>query len=109
VFRPAVGFPTTPIATHAGQKLKAYVILPTDEDMAEAKAKKLERVVLAVGNPQGPSKYEITKEADVTVVKHEPKTVKSNFAFAKGKLTDKEADTVAAAVKDILPTKKADK
>jgi len=37
----------------------------------------------------------------VTVVLYEKKEVKKNFAYEKGKFTDKEADKVAAAIKEI--------
>jgi hypothetical protein len=102
-------------ATHADQKLGALVILLSDDEKAEvklkewAKAEKLENVVVAIENPQGPPKHQIAKDADVIVLLYAKKTVKTNFAFEKGKLTDKEAEKVAAAVKDILPEKKADK
>ncbi len=102
-------------AAHADSKYRAMIIFLSDDEKMEAqlkelaKAEKLDKVILAVENPQGPSKYEIAKDADVTVLMYQNKTVKSNFAFAKGKLTEKDADKVAAAVKDILPAKKEDK
>ena len=98
-------------ATHADSKLRAVVIILSDDDKTEGKLKelaetlKLKKVVLGVENPQGPSKYEIAKDADVTVLMYVKKTVKKNFAFEAGKLDEKAAETVAAAVKDILPEK----
>lgn len=98
-------------ATHADAKFRAVVILLSDDDKSEAKLKelaekeKLKQVVLAVEASTGPAKYDIAKDADVTVVMYVKKTVKKNFAFGKGKLTEKEAGEVAAAVKDILPAK----
>ena len=100
-------------ATHADQKFKAVVILLSGDDKAEARLKelaekeKLKNVVLAVESPDGPGQYNIARDADVTVLQYEKKKVKKNFAFEKGKLTDADADAVAAAVKDILPEKKS--
>ena len=53
-----------------------------------------------LGFPAGPKGLKIAKEADVTVVLYAEKTVKKTLAFPKGKLTDKAADEVAAAVKE---------
>lgn len=98
-------------ATHADKKFNAVVILLTSDDKMEGKLKefaqkeKLKNVVLAVESPEGPSPYHIAKDADVTVLLYEKKKVKKNFAFEKGKLTEKEAEAVAGAVKEILPPK----
>jgi len=100
---------------HADQKLRAVVVILSDDDKTEAQLKKLaekehlKRVVLAVDNPQGPDRYEIAKDADVTAVLYVKKKVKKNFAFEKGKLTEAEAEAVTAATKDILPAKSGDK
>jgi hypothetical protein len=93
-------------AAEAGSpKTKAFVVLMTDDDKAEdklkdlAKAEKIDKVLLMVDNPAGPKSLKIAKEADVTVVLYTQKNVKKTLAFEKGKLTDKAADDVAAAVK----------
>ena len=102
-------------AAHADKKFNAVVILLTSDDKAEGRLKefaqreKLRNVVLAVESPEGPSPYHIAKNADVTVLLYAKKQVKKNFAFEKGKLTDKEADAIVVAVKDILPEKKPEK
>src|SRR3954447_8355510 len=86
-------------------KQKAFVVLMTDDDKAEsklkdlAKAEKIDKVLLMVDNPAGPKSLKIAKEADVTVVLYTQKSVKKTLTFEKGKLTDKAADDVAAAVK----------
>ena len=101
--------------THSDAKFRAVVILLSDDSKAEGKLKevvekeKFKNVVFAIESEAGPSNYKIAKDADVTVLLYAKKTVKKNFAFEKGKLTDKEAGEVAAAVKDILPEKKGDK
>lgn len=93
-------------ASSSGPKPKAFVVLMTDDDKAEsrlkelAKSEKIEKVLLMVDNPTGPPKLKIAKEADVTVVLYTQKSVKKTLAFEKGKLTEKEAEEVAAAVKE---------
>lgn len=66
----------------------------------------LKRVCLGIGAL--PKDYEVSPEADVTVVVYNPdrrnkQFVKANFAFRKGELTDKKADAVSAAVWAVLP------
>jgi hypothetical protein len=92
----------------AGDKprTKAFVVLLTDDDKAEeklkalAKAEKVDKVLLMVDNPAGPKSLGIAKDAEVTVVLYTKKSVKKTLAFEKGKLTEKAADDVAAAVKE---------
>ena len=50
--------------------------------------------------------YQLAKDADVTVLLYVKKTVKKNYAFGKGEMTDKNVDEVVDAVKEILPEKK---
>jgi hypothetical protein len=98
-------------AAHSDKKFKAVVVLLTTDDKAEAKLKelaekeKLKNVILAVEGAEGPGKYNIAKDAEVTVLLYEKKKVKKNYVFEKGKLTDKEVDAVVGAVKEILPEK----
>jgi len=100
---------------HSDCSFRAVVVLLSDDDKMEGKLKELaekeglKKVVLAVESPTGPPSYKLAKEAEVTVLLYEHKKVKKNFAFEKGKMTDKEADVVVGAVKEILPEKKADK
>jgi hypothetical protein len=96
-------------ADHSDCKMGAWVVVLTDDDKMEDKLKelaekeKIKKVVLAVDGPGGPPKLKVAKDADVTVMLYEKKTVKKNFAFEKGKLTDKDVDAVLAAVQEILP------
>jgi uroporphyrinogen-III synthase len=93
-------------------KAGAFVVLMTDDEKAETKLKELaekenlKKVVLLLDNPAGPSDYKIAKEADVTVLLYEKKEVKKNFAFEKGKFTDKDADKIAAAMKELTKAEK---
>ena len=99
-------------ADHSDCKMGAFVVMLSDDDKMEAKLKELaekekfKKLVLTLDSPQGPPKYKIAKDADVTVILYDRKKVKKNFAYEKGKFSDKEAGTVATAFKDILPGKK---
>lgn len=98
-------------ATADNTKLKAFVVLLTDDDKAEARLKeladkeKLKNVLLMVEAPAGPPKMDIAKDADVTVVLYQKKKVKKTLAFEKGKLTEPEAGGVVTAVKETLGDK----
>lgn len=99
------------VADSKDPKRAAWLVLLTDDDKADAKLKAfaekegIKKVILAVENPTGPPKYKIAKDADVTVLLYEKKTVKKNYVFEKGKLAEKDADEIVAAMKEIVPTK----
>jgi len=88
------------------------VVLTADADKMEAELKKLaekeglKKVALTIDSPSGPSDYKIAKEADVTVLLYVNKTVKKNFAFKKGELTDAKAEEIVKELPSILPDKK---
>jgi hypothetical protein len=92
--------------------MAAFVVFCRDEDGLEKKLKdlaskqKLQHTVLTIDNPAGPRGYNISKEADVTVVLYRDKTVKVNRAFKKGELKETEVDKLVAEVAKILPEKK---
>ena len=55
-----------------------------------------------------PDDYEISREADVTVViynmnRRGDQKVTANFAFRKGELTEKKVDAIVKAIGDVLP------
>jgi hypothetical protein len=68
-------------------------------------ANKLKKCVLSIDNPAGPKGYNVSQDADVTVVLYVGGTAKVNHAFAKGQLTDKDIDAIVADVAKILPNK----
>jgi hypothetical protein len=96
---------------NSSARMGAFVVLMTDDDKAEEKLKalaekeNLKKVILTVDNPAGPKSYKIAKDADTTVLLYSKKSVKKNFAYEKGKLTETEASEIAGSVKDILPAK----
>ncbi|MBN9119878.1 MAG: hypothetical protein J0I06_12075 [Planctomycetes bacterium] len=69
-----------------------------------AKKAELKKLVLAIEDNEDPipAKYNLNKDADVTVVLYVDRVVKANYSFAKGKLTDKDIETVVKDVKKIV-------
>ena len=96
---------------HKDAKVAAWVVILTDDDKAEDKLKeladkeKVKKTILAVEGVTGPDAYKIAKEADVTILLYAKKKVKTNHVFEKGKFTEKDADKIAAEVKEVLAAK----
>jgi hypothetical protein len=68
-----------------------------------AKKENIKSCVLSIDNPAGPEKYEIAKDADVTVVLYTKRVVKANYAFKKGQMKDADIEKIVADVSKILP------
>jgi hypothetical protein len=75
--------------------------------------KSVKFVTLGLGNVGGPAKYEIAKDADITVLFYYQQTVVSNSAFKKAEFNDsaadkilKEIDAKAVEVERLLTRKK---
>jgi len=86
-----------------------FVFLSDDEALATkvkdlAKKESLKKTILTLDNATGPDKYEIAKDADVTVVLYTNHVVKANYSFKKGQMKDKDVEKVVADLKKILPT-----
>ncbi len=98
------------VAKNEDKKMAAFlVVLTEDADAAEAKLKELadkqgiKKVPLTIfEGASGPGSYKISKDADVTVLQWKGQTVKSNHAFAKGKLDAKSVKTIVEDTKTIL-------
>ena len=67
-----------------------------------AKKENIKSCVLSIDNPAGPKGYEISKDADVTVVLYTDRVVKANYAFKKGELKDKNIDAIVSDLPKIL-------
>jgi hypothetical protein len=65
----------------------------------------LKKLVLSIDNPAGPEKYNVAKDADVTVVLYSDHTVRANFSFRRGELTTKGVEQVVASLPKILNSK----
>ena len=87
-------------AKNKDAKMGSFVVFCSSEEGLEGKLKTmakdadLKKVVLAIDNPAGPDKYKVAKDADVTVVLYVNRTAKANYAFEKGKLTEKDIETI---------------
>lgn len=99
-------------AANAKAEMGSYVVFLSDDDKLGDKLKawsdkeKIKNVTLAVDNPSGPSKYNVAKDADLTIVLYVDRTSKANWAFEKGKITDDNIATVVKDLSKILPEKK---
>jgi hypothetical protein len=77
-------------------KMGSFVILCSDAKGLDEKAKEfaekenIKNTILARDSESGPQGYQIAKDAEVTVLLYQAKTVKANFSFKKGEM--KEAD-----------------
>ena len=94
-----------------GRNLGVFVIVGAAEGRTEqlcamAKKESLQRVSLCIGT--APRRYEVNKEADVTVVVYTAgrpgrQQVVDNFALRKGELDETKRDAIVAAVSNVLP------
>jgi hypothetical protein len=94
-----------------GQKLGTFVIIGDADGRAEqlrgmAEKQGLKRVSLCIGS--APPRYEVSKDADVTVVIYTVgrpgrQEVVANFALRKGDLDEAKGDAVLAALSKVLP------
>lgn len=96
---------------NAKAEMGSYVVYLTGDEKQEAAIKEiakkhdLKQIILSIDDAQGPAKYEISKDADVTVLLYTDRVVKANHTFAKGKISDKDIEAVVADVTKIVPAK----
>ncbi len=89
-------------------EMGSFVVYLASDDTLEAKLKaqasaaKYKKIVLSIESPEGPSKYKIAKDADVTVLLYNKRVVAANYAFEKGKLTDADVSKIVADVAKIV-------
>jgi hypothetical protein len=88
-----------------------FAVFCSDDAALEGKLKALaekenfKKLVLSIDNPAGPKGYNVSKDADVTVVLYKERTSKANHAFGKGQLKEKDVEKVVGDLTKILPTK----
>jgi len=93
-------------------RMGSFVVFCSDEEGLRekletlAKKEKLKHIVLTIDNPAGPDRYNVAKDADVTVVLYTKQKVKVNYAFKKDQLTDKDINRIVSEVSKILPEDK---
>ena len=96
-------------AKNAGKDMCSFAVFCSDnEKLADqlkdfATQEKVDKMVLAIDNPAGPTKYSISQDAAVTVFFYEALTVKANHAFRSGELNDAAVRRIVADVKTIIP------
>jgi hypothetical protein len=96
-------------AKNKDAKMGSFVVFLSDsqdlEDKLKEVAKKenLEQTVLSIDNPAGPKGYNVSKDADVTVVLYKERNVKVNRAFRKGELKDKDVEQIVKDISKIVP------
>lgn len=93
------------------RKLGTFVIIGDAKGRAEqlrelAKNEALGRVTLCIG--AAPPRYEVSSEAEVTVVIYNPErpgrqSVQANFALRPGQLDETTSDAIVAALSKVLP------
>ena len=93
---------------NAGKDMGSYAVFCSDKDGLDkaltklAQEQKLTKLVLSIDNPAGPKSYEISKDAEVTVLLYVDHTVKANHAFKKGELNDAAITKIVADVAKIV-------
>lgn len=98
-------------AKNKSARMGSFVVFCSDDEKLEGKLKELankeglKNIVLSIDNPSGPPKYKVAKDAEVTVVLYVKQTVKVNYTFKKGELSDKDIEKVLSDVSKILPEK----
>ena len=99
---------------NSSAKMGSFVVFLANEDDAKkmetslpdyAKKEKIKSLVLAIDNVAGPQGYNIAKDAEVTVVLYNKRTVKANYAFRKGELNEKAIEAIVKDIPKILPEK----
>ena len=99
---------------NSSAKMGSFVVFLANEDDAKkmetslpdyAKKEKIKSLVLAIDNVAGPQGYNIPKDAEVTVVLYNKRTVKANYAFRKGELNEKAIEAIVKDIPKILPEK----
>jgi hypothetical protein len=93
-------------------KMGSFVVFLGDEDELKTKVKELgdkesvkNCILSTMSTPAGPEKYQVAKDAAVTVVLYNKRKVEANFTFEKGKLTDADVDKIVGELTKILPKK----
>jgi hypothetical protein len=113
VFAREISGPLTSLVkkVDATKGIESFVVFCNDSEGLEKDLKKLadkeglKTTILTVGPPAGPGKYDVAKDADVTVVLYTKQTVKVNHAFRKGEFNQAAVAKIIAEIPKILPEK----
>lgn len=86
----------------------SFVVFCSSDDKLASKLKalaektKLKKLVLAIDAESGPEKYNISMDAEATVIVYKDRVVAANHAYAKGKLTDKDVPMILGEVDKLV-------
>ena len=96
-------------AKNTSCNMGSFVVFLSDDESLQSRLKELvknanlKHTVLSIDNPAGPQGYKVARDADVTVVLYNERTVKVNHAFKKGELKNSDVDKIATELSKILP------
>jgi hypothetical protein len=97
---------------HQQHRLGSFVVFRSDDETLKdrlktlAREKEIRQTILAVEDTKNtPHKCRLAGEAEVTVVLYTKFTVKANYAFRKGELTETAVRQVLSGLTQILPGK----
>jgi hypothetical protein len=95
------------------KKMGSFVVFLSSDEKLNDKLKELGSkegikncILSSMETPAGPEKYNVAKDAEVTVVLYVKQKVVSNYAFKKGELNAAAIEKIVADVPKILPAKK---
>jgi hypothetical protein len=92
----------------ANKRGHAALVMLTDgagpDEMLKALAERhgFKHVSLSIGDVAGPPNWRIAKDADVTVILYRRQQIEASHAFQKGRLDEKEIDSVMADLSKII-------
>jgi hypothetical protein len=92
------------VARNRAARLRAVVVVLSDDEATEEKLKKLgeeegiKNVSLALLDRPGPKPYKLSRSAEVTVLLYRDHKVRANHAFRKGEV---DAKAVGAVLRDV--------
>jgi hypothetical protein len=100
--------------------LRRFIVFPNDEAAKEEQDRKeligrlekaaadldLKNLVLCVSPAAGPEKYNINKDAEVTVLLYDKLKVVENYTLPKGRLDERYINSILASVDQLVGAKK---
>jgi hypothetical protein len=99
-------------AKNSKAKMGSFIVFLSDKenlgDQLKALAKKesIKSCIFCLDNVAGPDMYNVSKDADVTVILYKKQKVAVNHAYRKGELNDKAIEQIISELPKILPSSK---
>ena len=93
---------------NADKKMGSFAVFCNDSEGLNtklsdlAKNEKLQKFTLAIDNPTGPAPYNISKDADITVVLYTKSKVVANYTFKKGEFKAADVEKIVSDVSKIV-------